>query len=165
VIDDSLFTYHRKYKEHGKIKFLAFGNWAKKNVTKRPDLIIKSLAKLNKQVKKMVVEDEKGRSIGGGSRIINQKVDKKTIDVDLVSIDEAIPEDRYVSIIHLDIEGYEKPALNGALNTIKRSKPILILEDNNNVIQTDWFAENILSLGYERFGFVNFNSVFKHKDN
>jgi FkbM family methyltransferase len=87
--------------------------------------------------------------LGGASRIVSKIKKNSTVSIKINSIDNVIPNERLVSIIQLDIEGYENEALIGGLKTIKRCKPIIILEDNNNVIQSNWFADNILSMGYE----------------
>ena len=34
-----------------------------------------------------------------------------------------------LDLIHLDIEGYEKKALTGGIQTIKRCKPVIVLEN------------------------------------
>ncbi len=114
-------------------------------------------------VQKMLVQNEKGISLGGGSKIINQNEKGTTINIHIVSIDSIVPVDRTVSIIQLDVEGYEKQALQGAMNTIKRDKPILILEDNNHVIESKWFVTNILSLGYEVTKTIHNNTVLQAK--
>ena len=62
-------------------------------------------------------------SNGGGSRIDNEG----TIPVELVSIDEVIPENEKVTFIKMDIEGAESQALQGAVNTIRRCKPKLAI--------------------------------------
>lgn len=113
---------------------------------------------------KMLVETESGIGLGGMSKIINEPKKGRTIEVDINLIDDAIPKDRSVSIIQLDVEGYEKEALSGALETIKRCKPIIILEDNNKVIETDWFSENILKLGYEITGELHKNTLLTLKN-
>ena len=68
--------------------------------------------------------------------------------IDILTIDGSVPKDRNISILQLDIEGFEKQALMGALETIKRCKPILILEDDHGFTKSDWFKDNILSLDY-----------------
>lgn len=87
--------------------------------------------------------------LGGASRIVSKKTKGETIPIVINPIDDIIPKESLVSIIQLDIEGYEKEALIGGLKTINRCKPIIIIEDNNNIIQSNWFADNILSMGYE----------------
>ncbi|MDR9398284.1 FkbM family methyltransferase [Salibacter sp.] len=108
---------------------------------------------------KMLIESEKGVTLGGGSRIIGEDKSGRTIEVSVKRVDDVIGDDRDVSILQLDVEGYEKQALTGALNLINRCKPILILEDNKGVIETNWFKENITSIGYEIKGRLHQNTV------
>jgi len=112
------------------------------------------------------IETEDGRRLGGASRIINSKKGK-FVPITIETLDSMIPEDRNISIIQLDLEGFEIPALKGAINTIKRCKPILILEilSHNDILANDWFKENILSLGYEIAGKVHNNTIVKIKHN
>lgn len=112
---------------------------------------------------KMLVETEDGKSMGGGSTILKENRRGKTIDVQLVRIDDVVSSDRQVAIIQLDVEGYEKEALCGALETISRCKPILILEDNEKIIDSIWFNDNFLSKGYEVVGMVHKNTILKFK--
>lgn len=67
-------------------------------------------------------------------------------------------------LIHLDIEGYEFFALQGAIETIKRCKPIIALEwlDHNtqfNVSSADIISW-LLTLGYVEIGQVYHDKVF-----
>ena len=101
----------------------------------------------------MVTTDDRGRALGGGSRLIG-KNGEATVGlietVQMVTVDEQLEIDRKVSIIQLDIEGHEKQALSGAIKTIRRHLPIIILEDwaESDLIYSEWFSENILELGY-----------------
>lgn len=108
--------------------------------------------------------DENGRSLGGGSRIIGRGSNKGTgvEEVKIVAIDDIVSFDRNVSIIQLDVEGYKEEALRGALKTIQRCLPIIIVEvlPSNTLPDNDWFSENILSLGYRKIKNVHKNSVF-----
>ena len=108
--------------------------------------------------------DENGRSLGGASRIIPKQTDEagKAEIVQIVTIDNMIGLDRKVSIIQLDVEGYEKEALTGGIKTIQRCLPIIILEFSldNTLINSDWFLENILSLGYRKVNEIDCNFVF-----
>jgi Methyltransferase FkbM domain len=75
-----------------------------------------------------------------------------------VTVDETVPSDRKVSIIQLDVEGFEKPALAGALMTIQRCKPIIILE---TLPEEGWLSENIMRLGYRIAGTVHGNTLLR----
>lgn len=82
-------------------------------------------------------------------------------DVALVTIDRVVPENRRVSIIQLDVEHYEQQALAGAIRTIRRCRPILVLE--NLPADQEWFRENVMGLGYRRYGRINANLVLMAK--
>ena len=58
-----------------------------------------------------------------GSRIVPYETPEY---VDVVSIDEFIEENK-CNFIKMDIEGAELPALKGAINVIKRERPILAI--------------------------------------
>lgn len=109
---------------------------------------------------KILIKDKKGVSLGGSSTIV-EKPDKNGIleEIKIVAIDNVIPIERKISILQLDIEGYEQQALMGALQTIKRCRPILILEDDTNFTKSNWFKEHILSLGYKITGKLHYNTV------
>ena len=75
--------------------------------------------------------------------------EKRLATVDIVTVDEVVPPERMVSIIQFDVEGFEKEALTGALMTIHRCKPTIVLEQ---LPEEGWFSKNILSLGYRIVG-------------
>jgi len=105
----------------------------------------------------MVVLDDRGRSLGGMSRLVgtpDERDEKPLATVDIVTVDETVPPERTVSIIQLDVEGFEKQALTGALMTIHRCKPIIVLEQ---LPEKSWFSKNIISLGYQTVGAVGGN--------
>jgi len=111
----------------------------------------------------MMTKDKKGKSMGGSSTIIDNNdlsVPGYTETVKIISIDEFIPKSRNISVIQLDVEGYEKQALTGALKTIQRCLPILIIEILPDL---DWFKNNILSLGYNIEGEVQGNTIINPK--
>lgn len=56
------------------------------------------------------------------------------------------------ALIHLDIEGYEGFAIQGAEKTIKRSQPIIVLETNNSGDEYGWPQEKIDNLIFS-FGY------------
>lgn len=102
-----------------------------------------------------------GKDLGGTSKVINY--DSGT-SIKQVKLDDIIPKDSKIDIIHLDIEGSEINAIKGAMELIIRNKPILILEDNNNDVQKNWFKQNIIALGYKKVLQVDENKVFKYEN-
>ena len=108
----------------------------------------------------MLVKDSKGRGLGGSSKVIVSENEKTVTEtVNIVSLDEVIPQDRLISILQLDVEGYEEQALKGAMKTIERCRPILILEDDHHVTRGTWFKNNILPLGYKVSGKLHYNAL------
>lgn len=109
--------------------------------------------------------DKNGHSLGGSSHIVEKdtaNIAGKAESVQILDIDGVVGSDRKVSIIQLDVEGYEKEALTGAIKTIKRCRPLVILEvlPNSTLLTSQWFSENILSLGYQKIACFDDNSVF-----
>ena len=107
----------------------------------------------------MMVMDRNGRPLGGASRIVEvekQIDDPSFVRVDMVRIDDVVPANRSVTILHLDVEGFEQAALSGALETIMRCKPILVLE---HLPEREWFGQNVLRLGYNVVGKIHDNTV------
>jgi len=105
------------------------------------------------------IERDNGKSLGGGAKIIKEH---NEYPVQVCRLDILIPKERNVSILHLDVEGYEKQCLQGAFNLIKRNYPILILEvgKKRNMVDSIWFKESILSLGYKEKKKINENLVY-----
>ena len=75
------------------------------------------------------------------------------IKVNLTTIDNL--EVEKLDFIKLDVEGYESLVINGALNTIKKYKPIITLECWSShkgtycIEYTKNLFNNLLNLGYE----------------
>ena len=108
----------------------------------------------------MVTSSADGRALGGGSRILkdgDEISSERREEVQVVTLDETIPLDRTVSIIHLDVEGYEGEALSGSLETIRRCLPIILLE---TLPENEWMTKNILCLGYRKNGVVHSNAIY-----
>jgi len=98
-----------------------------------------------------------GRVWGGGSRIVSEnKPNDCTEEISVVTIDGIIPDNRMVSILHLDVEGFETSALVGAKETIKRCLPILILE---TMPTASWIKNNLSPLGYSVKRTVHQNTI------
>lgn len=107
----------------------------------------------------LLIRTRQGKNLGGASKITSYFEKELTVEVRLVSIDQVIPSDRKISIIQLDVEGYEKQALAGALHTIQHHNPLVIMVGNNDIINTEWFKRNKLSLGYTLIGKVHNNHI------
>lgn len=113
----------------------------------------------------LIYQYQEGQSLGGGSRfeIKNAKESRYTLDtnikteIDIITIDSIINEK--ISIIQLDIEGFEMEALKGGIETIKRYKPILILENVNGT--EDFMQSDIIPLGYKNITKIDENTIWK----
>jgi FkbM family methyltransferase len=81
-----------------------------------------------------------GKHAGGGSKISDMGDICVAINIDRLNIDDLV-------LIQLDVEGHELIALTGAQETIKKSRPVIAIEDNN-----DNCTEFLFSLKYECVG-------------
>jgi FkbM family methyltransferase len=106
----------------------------------------------------MLTKDERGRGMGGGSRIVANLDAGGTELVKVVTVDEVVPPDLTVSILQLDVESHEKEALLGAAETIRRSSPIIVLE---SLPEDRWFSENLVAAGYRVTGNVEGNAILE----
>jgi FkbM family methyltransferase len=96
-----------------------------------------------------------GRAAGGQSRIV-QGSPGQTEEVNLVTVDQTVA-DRKVAVIQLDVEGHEQQALTGALETIARCRPVIVLEG----LPKAWIASELEPLGYRTAGVVHGNTVLR----
>ena len=106
-----------------------------------------------------IVMDNGETTWGGGSSITQQEKPEDMVeDIAIVSVDETIPRNRNISILHLDVEGFEQQALMGSLNTIQRCLPILIVETLPTGM---WLSEFLFPLGYKVIGKVHRNTILR----
>lgn len=105
----------------------------------------------------MLIEDNIGRHLGGGSRIYKKAIKAKKETVQLFRLDDVIPITEEISIIQLDVEKHELFTLKGAYELICRCSPILILE---SVPNDNWFTSKILGHGYKKTTMLHQNTVF-----
>jgi FkbM family methyltransferase len=112
-----------------------------------------------------------GKNNSGQSHIeTNPKFSQETIK--MFSIDTLMSTYEYnmephainIDLIKIDVEGYELPVLRGATETIKRWKPVILLELNGlgkrYGIDDSQVIEYITSLGYTEFGVENKDHVY-----
>jgi FkbM family methyltransferase len=93
--------------------------------------------------------DSKGREMGPRSEITNG------YDTVMVTLDTIIPDDVRIDLIHLDLEGSEFDALEGAKNIIERCKPIIVLEIDGRAVDYNEYME---SIGYQTHRQLIYNS-------
>lgn len=106
----------------------------------------------------LAVRSPDGLALGGGSHLVLEPPDDiATTQVPVTSVDTAVPGDRRVAVVHLDVEGHEEEALMGALETIRRWRPVLVLETPP---RPEWVAQHLSGLGYADAGRVSLNTVF-----
>jgi FkbM family methyltransferase len=103
--------------------------------------------------------DREGLPLGGASRIITDPARARwwsNEEVRIVAVDEVVGADRRVAAIQLDVEGHELDALAGAMRTIERCRPLIVLE---TLPEASWIEEHLTPLGYRLQGSVNRNFV------
>jgi FkbM family methyltransferase len=102
--------------------------------------------------------DLNGTSMGGSSTILkNENIpSNNTEEIKITSLDAIIPKDRHISLLQLDVEGYEKEALSGSLKLIERCLPILVIE---TLPDQNWVEKNLFSLGYKVINVIQGNSI------
>lgn len=104
--------------------------------------------------------DAQGNPLGGHSRYVEQ--DGPGVEtLPAIRLDSAVPADRQISILQLDVEGHERAALEGAMDIIARCRPILILEEFR---YKRWIKAKLGHLGYELKQKLHANRVFAPAD-
>lgn len=107
----------------------------------------------------LATSDGKGLALGGGSRLLcdpSRAQGLSNEEVNLVAIDDVVSSDRRVAVIQLDVEGHEREALTGAMHTIERCRPLIVLE---TLPPESWIAEHLAPLGYRVAGTVDANTI------
>lgn len=80
------------------------------------------------------------------------------LEVEVTTIDALVGADREVSILHLDVEGFEAPAVLGAAETIRRCRPIIITEGGQ--VTQQWLREKFPGCRYRNAGGMERNRFF-----
>lgn len=107
--------------------------------------------------------DANGRALGGASFLFpDQQAPPHSAGLarsqaKVVSLDEHLDPRREIGIIQFDLEGCEQSALSGAMATIQRCRPVIILE---TVPDAAWVAEHLVPLGYRELTRTHLNTVF-----
>lgn len=96
-----------------------------------------------------------GRALGGGSTLMAGAASDESALIQLCKVDDVVPRMRKVTILQLDVEGAEAAALSGAIETIRKWRPILILE----TVPQAWVDGHLTDMGYRVWGRCNENTV------
>lgn len=107
-----------------------------------------------------------GSAAAGRAKIVADPGEGETLPVDVVTLDGLVAPDRIVSILHLDIEGHEKPALLGAARILSESRPLVVLEGERPWVRkmyADLLAELAPGAGYTFAGGMERNSFYLPK--
>lgn len=100
--------------------------------------------------------DAEGQALGGHAHFV-EGPGAGVEEVASVMLDFAVPLDRPVSILQLDVEGHEIEALWGAYHLINRWKPILILEEFD---RPRWIRRQFPRVNYDRVSRIHGNLVY-----
>lgn len=139
--------------------FEAAEKTVKLNNLKNVELTNAALSNRDEQVHFLTHKPD-GTPLGGISKFVEQDGPGVT-RVQAAMLDYTVPLDRKVSILQLDVEGHEKPALKGAYHIVHRWQPILILEYFD---EERWLTRTFRGLGYKKIGKLHGNFVFATTD-
>lgn len=109
----------------------------------------------------LAISDRDGLALGGGSRLVadlSRARWTETEQIVLIAIDEVISADRHVAAIHLSVQRHEREALTGAMRTIERCRPLIVLASRPSA---KWIAANLSPLGYRAQGSVDANTILR----
>lgn len=104
-----------------------------KNVKLHPVAVGETTDTLN-----LKVNFAKGDAMGAMAKIVDQATEGQTIEVAVTPLDDLVPKSRKVSVLHLDIEGHEWPAVLGAQKLIAKHAPLIVLEAGKDWKQRDY---------------------------
>ena len=91
---------------------------------------------------------------GGSSQVISDSVRRAGVQpITLHSIDQFALAD--LSLIQLDVEGYELPVLEGAVNSIQRHQPVIVVEDDRRNC-----SDLLHQLGYSQVASIGRDHVY-----
>jgi FkbM family methyltransferase len=109
----------------------------------------------------IALSDEKGKakmSVRGGESSLFRRVSDEFVEVQVERLDDFVEREKIerVDAIKIDVEGAELKVIRGADKTIRRDKPILMVEIQAATLQAagttpEELFENIISYGYNAF--------------
>jgi FkbM family methyltransferase len=110
------------------------------------------------------IADRFGTPHGGGSwivpRLFPRRRGARRVECRVVAIDEIVPPSAEIVLVHLDVERSETNAIRGAIRTIERWRPDLLLETRPRFGAA---ARALRSLGYREVARLNTNALLSAK--
>lgn len=76
----------------------------------------------------MVTRKDGGPAMAAAAKLIPGASGEHVIEVPVMRLDDLVPAARRVSVLHLDVEGFELPALAGATRIVTQNAPHIVLE-------------------------------------
>lgn len=104
-----------------------------------------------------------GASLAAGAKLVGKETQGVTVDVPVKPLDDLVDDDRDVSILHLDIEGHEIPALRGGAELIRRCAPLILAEAGrpHRVRAIASVLDDLApDAGYKHSGSIEKNAIF-----
>ncbi len=105
-----------------------------------------------------------GAAMGARAKLTDAPAEGTSIDVEIATLDDLVPGDRKVTLLHLDIEGHEWPALLGTRRIITDHAPTLIVEAAKPHVQRGYLrklGESYPEQGYVFAGSMERNAFFR----
>jgi len=96
----------------------------------------------------------------GGARIIGDQVDvgaeNEHIEIEVKTLDNYVKEniDGEIAFMKIDVEGHEKKVLNGAIETLRKHRPTVLMECTHDEAEEGYIFNKFLELGYKGFFFL-----------
>lgn len=123
-------------------------------VGEKPDTLVLQIARAD------------GKKIAAGERIVADMSpeDDRGIEVDVATLDSLVGADRRVTVMHLDVEGFEMLALKGASRILKDQRPLILLEAGKPWKQKACLTtlnELVPGAGYELAGVIERNAIYR----
>ena len=153
--------------EPNSLNFQCAKETIKLNSLKNIQLFHYALGAENCSGKLQIQED--GQALGVRSYIDSDLANINNIDSEIVAIktlDSVIPNERKISLIHLDTEGYEEAIISGAKKIIEKDAPLIILEIHSEALRYNNFMHKINYLPlkhliYNAGPMIFINTVYK----
>ena len=128
----------------------------KRNVASNVELLPYALSNETSSAELRVPKGRKGYSNQGAS-LSTKKVDGEhgKVEVEAKRLDDLGIDN--IGFMKIDVEGFEQQVLDGAVETIAKNKPNLVIEmeEKHTKIPIEESIGNVLKLGYDGFAIIN----------